>query len=166
MDEETVGRAAPTARGAMNRRALELGAAGLFAVFFAVLFFQAVGYPGRSAYMPAAASGIGLLMCCVWALRAVRLLASGQAERYDATRSDVARFALILVAAAMYVAGFIWVGFFTSTIVMVPAVAMTLGYRNRTAVASTTLGFALVLYAVFRILLSVPLPPEALLTLL
>lgn len=156
----------------MNRRSAELVAAGIFAALFAFLIFEAIGYSGRSAYMPAAASGIGLLMCCFWALKAARPAAAGPAEdvepaeRYDATKGDVTRFALILAAGVVYVAGFVWVGFFTSTIIMVPSIALALGYRNPKVVALTTIGFALILYAVFRLLLAVPLPPEALLTLM
>ncbi|MGR3272685.1 hypothetical protein [Thalassococcus profundi] len=48
----------------MNRSTIELAAAGVFAVLFAVVFLQGIGYSGRSAYMPAAASGIGFVMCC------------------------------------------------------------------------------------------------------
>lgn len=150
----------------MNRRIIELTAAGVFAALFAFLFLIGIGYPGRSAYMPAAASGIGFLMCCLWALKAVRMLALGQAEPFDATASDVSRFVLIVVCGAAYLAGFVWLGFFTSTVIMVPAVAWFLDYREPKVIALTTLGFTIVLYVVFRMLLAVPLPKEAILTLL
>jgi len=146
----------------MNRRTIELAAAGVFAVLFAVLFLQGIGYSGRSAYMPAAASGIGFAMCCFWALQSVRILAAGRAERLEATGVDLSRFVLILAVGAAYVAGFVWLGFFTSTVIMVPAVAWMLGYRETKVILLTTLSFTLVLYAVFRLLLGVPLPEEAL----
>lgn len=149
----------------MNRCLVELVAAGIFAALFAFLFFEGIGYSGRSAYMPTAATGIGLLMCCFWALTSVRMLIAGQAEYFDVKVSDGVRFALISVAGSLYVAGFIWLGFFTSTVIMVPAVTWVLGYREPKAIALTILGFTFVLYVVFRLLLTIPLPREILLTL-
>lgn len=150
----------------MNRRSIELAAAGIFAALFAFLFLTGIGYPGRSAYMPAAASGIGFLMCCLWALKAGRLLAHGEAEPLDSTASDLFRFVLILISAAAYLAGFVWLGFFTSTVIMVPAMAWFLEYREPKVIALATLGFTIVLYLVFRMLLAVPLPKEAILSVL
>lgn len=146
----------------MNRRLVELAAAGVFAALFAFLFFEGIGYSGRSAYMPTAATGIGLLMCCFWALKSVHMLAAGQAEHFDVKVSDCVRFALISATGSIYVTGFIWLGFFTSTVVMVPAVAWALGYREPKVIALTTLGFTFILYVVFRLLLAIPLPREAL----
>lgn len=150
----------------MNKRLVELCGAGAFAALFAFLLSEALGYSARSAYMPAAASGIGLLMCLIWAVQAARGIASGPAEYYGTTRTDYRRFAMILAVGVAYVLGFVWVGFFTSTLIMVPVVAVALGYRNWRVVGLTTLGFALILYLVFRLLLSVPLPPEAILRLI
>ncbi|MBL3575959.1 tripartite tricarboxylate transporter TctB family protein [Rhodovulum sulfidophilum] len=149
----------------MNRHAIELVAAGLFAGLFAVLLSQGIGYPSRSSYMPVAASGIGLTMCLFWSVKAVRLLAAGEGENIYTTRADLVRFGLILGGGMAYIVGFIWLGFFTSILILVPAMSRALGYRNWVVIAATTLGFAIVLYAVFRLLLAVPLPPEALLTL-
>ncbi|ETX12898.1 hypothetical protein OCH239_15495 [Roseivivax halodurans JCM 10272] len=148
----------------MNRRVVELVAAGLFAGLFAILLLQGIGYSSRSSYMPVAASGIGLAMCLFWSIKPVRLLVAGKAEHFDTTRADLVRFGLILGGGIAYLAGFIWLGFFTSTIILVPAMSLALGYRNWGVIAGTTLCFAVVLYAVFRLLLAVPLPPEALLT--
>ena len=150
----------------MNRRSVELIAAGLFGALFGFLFTEGIGYSGRSAYVPAAASGIGFLMCCLWALKSVRVMATGQAESLDASGSEISRFALIVASGAAYVAGFIWIGFFTSTLIVVPVLAALLGYRNWKVLVVTTIGFVILLYGVFRLLLSVPLPPEAILTLM
>ena len=87
---------------------------------------------------------------------------AGRAERLEATGVDLSRFVLILAVGAAYVAGFVWLGFFTSTVIMVPAVAWMLGYREPKVILLTTLSITLVLYAVFRLLLGVPLPEEAL----
>ena len=104
-------------------------------------------------------------MCCLWALKSVRVMATGQAESLDASGSEISRFALIVASGAAYVAGFIWIGFFTSSLILLPVVSVALGYRSWRVIALTTIGFCAVLYIVFRALLGVPLPPEFLLTL-
>ncbi len=148
----------------MNRHAMELVAAGIFAGFFAILLAKGVGYSSRSSYMPVAASGIGLAMCLIWSVGALRQIAAGRSERLVMGRPDLVRFGLILGAGMIYLAGFVWIGFFTSTLILVPVMSLALGYRNLVVIALTTLGFVILLYAVFRLLLAVPLPREALLS--
>jgi putative tricarboxylic transport membrane protein len=147
----------------LNKSGVELIAAGLFAALFAVLLYFATGYRGLSAYVPTVASGLGLLMCVLWSIKSVRTLAAGEAKDLDLERSEAKLFILVLVVGLAYMAGFVWLGFFTSTLIMLPCAAAALGYRNWTVIALTTVVFALILYGVFRVLLSVPLPPEALL---
>jgi hypothetical protein len=105
-------------------------------------------------------------MCLLWSIKSVRTLAAGEVKDLDLEPRETKLFILVLVVGLAYVAGFAWLGVFTSTLIMLPCAAAALGYRNWTVIALTAAGFALVLYGVFRVLLSVPLPPEALLKLL
>lgn len=150
----------------MNRSYLELLAVGIFVVFFAFLFNEGLSYRGQSAYMPVAASGIGLLMCFFWGVHTARLVVSDKSEYYETNGSDVKRFALLLGVGVVYILGFVWLGFFTSTLIMVPSVSIMLGYRNKNVIIATTIAFTFILYAVFRLLLSIPLPKELILTLI
>lgn len=150
----------------MRKQPIELTAAALVGALFAALFFQGIGYSGQSAYMPGAATALGFAMCCLWALHAARLIIAGDSERYNISRSQLAWFGVFLVVAALYVVGILWIGFFTATIIMVPTFAVVLGYRNWSVLFFTTAGFIAILYVVFRVLLSIPLPEEAIFTML
>lgn len=145
----------------MKKCVIELAAAGVFAGLFVRLFLEAMGYSGRSAYMPFAATGIGVTVCGFWAFESVRTLVAGQGEHFDVSLSDGLRFALILAAGSIYVIGFTLLGALTATVIMVPTVAWLLGYRRFKAIALTTLGLTLTLWVVFRLLLAIPLPREA-----
>ena len=145
----------------MKTCVIELAAAGVFAGLFVRLFLEAMGYSGQSAYMPLAATGIGVTVCGFWALESGRRLVAGQAEHFDVSLSDSLRFALILAAGSIYVVGFTVLGALTATAIMVPTVAWALGYRRFKVIALTTLGLTLTLWVVFRLLLAIPLPREA-----
>ena len=147
----------------MNRRKVELVAAILVGILAILGFVEAYGYKGQSSYMPLAATGAGVLLSLAWAIQTGRMLAAGLVETYGATGRDYVHFAVVCVVAILYVLGVTFLGFFTSTIVMVPLLAFALGYRHvPTAILSTAV-FSLILYGVFDKLLSIPLPPEAIL---
>lgn len=150
----------------MTKRTLELIAAALVAAVFAFLFFEALSYRGRSSYVPSAATGLGFVMCLFWMISAIRLRPEEGDVPLPVTRADLTRFGLIVLAGVLYLLGFAWIGFFTSTLIVVPVLAAALGYRNWTVLIPTTLGFVILLYGVFRLLLSVPLPREAILALM
>ena len=150
----------------MTRRILEIVAAVSVAIVFAVLFFEALSYRGRSSYVPSAATGLGFVMCLFWMISALRLSPEDGDVPLPVTRADLRRFGLIIFAGLLYLLGFAWIGFFTSTLIVVPVLAAALGYRNWKVLIVTTLGFVIVLYGVFRLLLSVPLPPEVILALM
>nr|WP_249219206.1 tripartite tricarboxylate transporter TctB family protein [Loktanella sp. SALINAS62] len=133
----------------------------MVAALFAFLFFEALGYRGRSSYVPSAATGLGVAMCLFWVISVMRLSPEEGNARLPVTRSDLQQFALIVLTGILYLLGFAWIGFFTSTIIVVPFLAAALGYRNWNVLVFTTLGFVILLYGVFRLLLSVPLPREA-----
>lgn len=150
----------------MTKRTLELVAAALVAVVFAALFLEAMTYRGRSSYVPSAATALGFVMCLFWMISALRLSPEKGDAPLPVTREDLGRFSLILFAGLLYMIGFAWIGFFTSTLIVVPVLAAVLGYRNWKVLVVTTIGFVILLYGVFRLLLSVPLPPEAILALM
>jgi len=145
----------------VTKRTLELGAAILVAALFAFLFFEALSYRGRSSYVPSAATALGVVMCIFWIISTMRLSPEEGGAQLPVTREDLRLFAMIVFGGILYLLGFAWIGFFTSTIIVVPVLAAVLGYRNWTVLIFTTLGFVILLYGVFRLLLSVPLPREA-----
>lgn len=52
------------------------------------------------------------------------------------------------------------IGFFTSSAIMLPAIALLLGFRNPVVIVASTAGFIAVVYFVFVEIFSRPLPAE------
>lgn len=145
-----------------NRAAIELAAAlgvGAISVFGVV---EASRYHGASSYMPLAVTGLSVALAGVWAVQSALALARGRGAYFTIPAPVMVRFAIVVAAVVLYVVGIGSVGFFTSTVVMVPGLAMLIGYRNVPVALIATAGFCAVLYGVFRLLLAVPLPPERL----
>lgn len=149
----------------LGKKSVEIIAAILFAAAFAALFAEARSYAGRSSYMPMAATGLGFVMCCLWALHEMRLPAGARRDTSGLSHGETRRLAVVLAAGALYVAGFAWLGFFTTTALIVPGLAALMGYRDWKVLLPAVIAFIAVLFVVFRLLLSVPLPDEALLIL-
>ena len=147
----------------MNRSLVELLVAGAVCGLCVAGLLEAWSYAGASRYMPVAVIGFALGLGLIWAAQNAVALVRGRAERMAVPSGDLGRFAGIVLAVALYVLGVVWIGFFTSTLVMVPALSAALGYRRWRVALVATLGFAAVLYGVFRLLLAIPLPPEAVL---
>lgn len=149
----------------MKKRTIELIASVFFAILFVHLFSEAIDYRGRSAYMPLAAAGCGFVMCLFWAAGQVLQPDNDALENVGANKSDFKRFVLLIVGTVIYVIAFARIGFLTSTVAMIPALALALGYQNWKVMIVTAIGFCAVIYSVFRLLLSIPLPKEAILNL-
>jgi len=147
----------------MKRILLELLAAAFVTAIFVYLFGEARIYAGQSKVMPMAVTGLAVALSLAWVTQCcVALAKGGVAVRTGGAPFDPRRLAVIAAAVVAYVFGVGTLGFFTSTIIMLPLLSISLGYRNWPIAILVTLGFAAVLYAVFRLLLSVPLPDETL----
>lgn len=150
----------------MPKGVIELFAALVVTLVAAAGIFEASGYRGASSYMPVAVTGLATLLGLVWMAQSALALARGTSGTLAVPASVLIRFVAIVAIAAGYVFTIAHFGYFTATIVMVPLLSTAIGYRNFRVTALTTLGFCVVLYGVFRLLLSVPLPPEAILGLI
>jgi hypothetical protein len=150
----------------MNKQTVELTVALAVGALCAGGLVESWGYSGQSSYMPIAVLAFAACMSLIWAAQSALGLVRGSTERMDVEGPVLARFAFLVVAIVAYVLGVTWLGFFTSTLIMVPVVAAVLGYRHWAVSLTATLAFVAVLYGVFRLLLSIPLPEEAVLGLL
>ncbi|MBM9595412.1 tripartite tricarboxylate transporter TctB family protein [Roseitranquillus sediminis] len=151
----------------MSRTRVEFVVSLLVAVVFAYLFVESTNFSAQSKRMPMWVTGFAVALCLVWALQSGLALARhGAGEPLAQEEGELARLAGVVAAVVGYVLAIGYVGFFSATLVMMPLLAWSLGYRRWLTSLLVTAGFAIVLYAVFRLLLSVPLPPEALLELL
>lgn len=70
------------------------------------------------------------------------------------------RFFQLLLMLFLLILGVQYIGFFTTTVVLIPVTAWTLGYRNLKVIAGTTALFLGFIYLLFIEIFSRPLPPE------
>jgi len=121
---------------------------------------EGYSYAGQSKYAPIAVMLIATLCATAWAAQSALNLARGEREHLSITKGGTLRFLAVIGATIIFVLAMTYVGFFTSVAMMVPGLAYLLGYRNWVGLLIGTASFILVLYLVFRTLLSVPLPNE------
>lgn len=150
----------------MTKRVVELLVAVAVGIASALALMEGWSYRGQSSYMPVAVSGFALFLSLAWAIQSLKGILVGDRQTFEVETADFVRFAVIVGTTIVYVLGVTYLGFFGSTLVMVPALAFAMGYRDWKVAAVATLVFVAVLYAVFRALLSIPLPYDALLNLL
>ncbi|WP_420394518.1 tripartite tricarboxylate transporter TctB family protein [Acuticoccus sp.] len=148
---------------AVNRFSVELLVACALAALCVAGLFEAWSYRAASKYTPVAVMGLALILSLVWMAQNAIPLVRGRFQELHVERGEVARFVGVVLAVATYVTGVVQIGFFTSTLVMVPLLSAAVGYRSWPIALAATVGFVAVLYGVFRLLLSIPLPPEAVL---
>lgn len=150
----------------MRRQHLEFCAALLTAGVFAALLVQALGYRGGSGMMPRAVLIIALGLTGLWLVQTLPgLLSSGQAP-LRLNMPVTLRFLALLGGTMLAVAGISTIGYFTSAAIMLPAMAVALGYRKPVPLIIGTCAFTAVLFSVFHLLLKIPLPPEAIFSIL
>jgi putative tricarboxylic transport membrane protein len=126
---------------------------------------EAAAFPRASAYLPTAVLGLTCVLSLAWAAQSV----AGMVRERPRLRLDPAETRRLLTLAALsllYAAGIVEVGFFTSTALFIPLSALLLGYRDARGLVISTVAFAILLYAVFGLLLRTPLPPELVLQLM
>lgn len=143
---------------------VELVVALVVTALAALGLVDALGFPRASAYLPTAVLGLTCALGLAWAAQSVMAM---RRER-PTLRLDPAETRRLLTLAALsllYVLGIVEIGFFTATILFIPLAGLLLGYRNARGLVISTAAFALLLYAVFGLLLRTPLPPELVLQL-
>lgn len=150
----------------MNRSALECIAALVVLAASAAGVVESLGFRNQSAIMPLAITVLACALSAVWLMTSAVAVFRGTGERVEPNRQEMVKLGIICVAAVAYIILMERIGFFTTTLVIVPALAFASGYRNAKILAAATIGFVVILYAVFRGLLSVPLPEDILLSLI
>lgn len=150
----------------MRKAKIETGASLLVCAISIFGFWEAWGYAGEGGLMPRGIMALIILLSVIWVIQSARALQRGAGGMIAPSPKQL-RFAGMLVAAGLgLLFGMRLIGFYTSAAIIVPLLGYGLGYRNLRGLAVGTLLFLLLLVAVFRLLLAVPLPPEAILTMI
>lgn len=132
------------------------GAAVILAAALAIAV--AVRFPSAGGAVPGpAAFPIG--MAVLWGVSGLALVASGvrRTTVEPVPRAGVRPWALLALALG-YAAAMPWLGFISSSALFVVLAMRTLGYRHGWRAAAIGLSAAFVVYGIFGVVMSVPLP--------
>ncbi|WP_142850019.1 tripartite tricarboxylate transporter TctB family protein [Telmatospirillum sp. J64-1] len=116
-------------------------------------------YVGGAGALPTAIGSIMALLGAILALRGLRSRPAGDAPAKPLFTS-LPLFAVTAAICVVYVMALPSLGFFTSSALFVPVLALALGFRRPLYLAGATVIFLVLLYAVFILLLRRPLPAE------
>lgn len=146
----------------MERAKVETGAA-LVSLLFSVLgLIEAWGYSGEGGMMPRAVMLFMVALSAIWSVQSTARLGRQSDQIISATPQQLRRAGMLAVAGLFLLIGMQYLGFFTTAVFVLPALAYGLGYRELKGLAIATGLFMLLLIVVFRIFLAVPLPAELL----
>ena len=128
--------------------------------------FEAWSYSGESGLMPRGVMIAGIVLSTKWLFDSIASFRGGCELPVGVAPIAIRSAAMLLIAGLALLLGMQFIGFFTSAAIVVPGLAMGLGYRRPMGLFISTVLFVALLVAVFRLLLGVPLPPEVFLTLM
>ena len=112
-----------------------------------------------AAWFPTLLLSLGAIASLVLIGKAVLALVGHGADKDDRL-ADVAlsRFVLSGLLAFGYTFGFIWLGYWVSTLIFMPLFSWVFGFRNVVAVASVTILFAASTWVIFTRTLHIQIP--------
>ncbi|SDM25721.1 Tripartite tricarboxylate transporter TctB family protein [Modicisalibacter muralis] len=150
----------------MRQASIELGVASLGAGLSLIGVVYAMEFPRDSAYLPTAVLSLLTLLLVMWATKAFVLVRQQRTEPLQFQKGEVRRFVVLVIASIALIAISPWLGFTTSFLIFVPLTGFLLGYRKWKWLVLTGVVFTALIYLVFIVLLSRPLPAELLMRLL
>ncbi len=113
-------------------------------------------YTGAGGTYPMVLGAVLAVLGMIVAVRAVRSTANAERTLVDAPLQLV----IALGVGAAYIAMVVPVGFYTSSLMLMFAIPLALGFRRPVYLSVTSIGFVAIVYIVFSILLEKPLPAE------
>lgn len=150
----------------MRKAKIETGASLIVCAISILGFWEAWGYAGEGGLMPRGIMALMILLSAIWLIQSARALLHGAGDMIVPSPKQLRSAGMLVAAGLGLLFGMKLIGFYTSAVIIVPMLGYGLGYRNLRGLAMGTLLFLLLLVAVFRLLLAVPLPPESILTMI
>ena len=144
---------------------VELVVALILLALSALGLTAATDFPGASAYLPTAVLGLSCALSLVWMMQSV-LAMRRERPTLRLDPQETRRLITLAVLTLAYALAMQLIGFFTATVLFLPVAGIALGYRQWFGLTVATVGFVVLLYAVFGVLLRTPLPRERVLELL
>lgn len=115
--------------------------------------------------MPRAVMLSMVALSVIWSAQSAVRLGRQSDQVISATPQQLRGAGMLAAAGLFLLIGMQYLGFFTTAVFVLPALAYGLGYRELKGLAIATGLFMLLLILVFRIFLAVPLPKELLFSL-
>lgn len=115
------------------------------------------GFPVEAQMFPRAILGLmGLLAVIMFA----KTFAGATTADDQPFIGNARNLAITIACFVVYILLVSTIGFFTSSAIMLPALALLLGFRNPIVIVASTAGFIAIVYLVFVEIFSRPLPVE------
>lgn len=144
-------------KGLSSRLWFEIGFAFFIIIGSLALLLNAMGLPTMSALLP-----VTMLMCLIGLAAALVVTQYLRRESLpkDLGMGDLPRVFGAFAALILYVLAVQYIGFYTSTIFMIPLVAWSFGYRSLRGLALATAIFVGAIYIIFSIFMGQRFPEE------
>ncbi|MBU2020748.1 MAG: tripartite tricarboxylate transporter TctB family protein [Gammaproteobacteria bacterium] len=149
----------------MNKAKVELLSSTVVTIFSVCGLIEAWGYSATSGFLPRIVLFIMLALSLIWIAQSLRSILKFKSQEKTAD-FEWGKFSLIISSSSLFVLGISYLGVITSSVIFTPLLALGLGYRNVKNVIIAAVVFCTLIYVVFRVVLRIPLPPEAISVLL
>lgn len=129
-------------------------------VIFAVAVFGwwwSSGFPAEAQMFPRMVLGLMGLLALIMFIKSFAGMATADDRPFIGNARNLA---ITFASFVVYILLVSTIGFFTGSAIMLPALALLLGYRNPIVIVASTVAFIAVVWFVFVYIFSRPLPVE------
>lgn len=144
----------------IRKASIELAVAIPAAILSVLGALHASSFPQQTAYLPTTVLSIMSLLLVLWAFQSVMALRRNQSSTLILEKGKARRFLLLVLSTATLIALAPALGFVTSFFIFIPLSGFILGYKHWKPLLAAGTIFSLLIYLIFKVLLSRPLPPE------
>ncbi|MCE2452412.1 MAG: tripartite tricarboxylate transporter TctB family protein [Nitrospinae bacterium] len=130
----------------------------IFFIATTFLFYHAGSFPEEAAFYPRMVIGLMIVLSVLMFIKS--WLKSVRSSTFEPFFIHNKRFFLSAFMALGYIAGVQYLGYYSASLIFIPAAAWALGYRNRFVMAATTVCYLLFIFVVFDQLFDRPLTQE------
>lgn len=147
----------------MTQKQVEVAFCAAFLALLVAGWISLSEVPPQAQLFPHMIIGLTGAVTAAMAVRALHAMATGRDDPSWRMFKDFGRWLIAVVALPLYVFGVSTIGYFTSTMIFIPALAIVLGYRRPIVAITIALVFDAAIYGIFITLFGRRLPADILL---
>ena len=144
----------------MSQKQVEIAFCAGFLVLLIAGWISLSDIPAQARLFPRMIIGFTAFVTLAMALRALWALRTDGGDSGWRMFENLGRWTIAVVALPLYVLGVSTIGYFTSTLIFIPALAIVLGYRRPVVAISIALVFDVLIYIVFIAVFERRLPAD------